>query len=440
MKLNLKQTLAIDYLEDNVTTELEYGGAAGGGKSVLGCYWQIKRRLKYPETRGVIGRSSLKTLKETTLQSFFFVARMQGLINDTHFRYNQQSNTIHFYNGSSILLKDLFQYPSDPNFDELGSLEITDAFVDENSQITEKAWTTLKSRIRYGLDENGLIPKILGSCNPSKNFVYQRFYKPYKTGTLPPERKFIQALVDDNPDISKHYRENLLSLDKASKERLLYGNWEYDDDPATLIEYDKILDCFTNNFVLGGDNYISADIARFGSDKTVINVWQGFRCQIFVYAKKSVQEVADIIKDLQMRFKVPNNNTIADEDGVGGGVVDILKCKGFVNNSRPFINPITLKDDNFSNLKSQCYFKLAEMINKGEIFVDCNDSVIRELLTQELEQVKQYNMDKDGKKQIIPKDKVKEVLGRSPDYSDALMMRMYFEFAPKFVFKPRSEW
>lgn len=440
MKLNLKQTLAIDYLEDNVTTELEYGGAAGGGKSVLGCYWQIKRRLKYPETRGVIGRSSLKTLKETTLQSFFFVARMQGLINDTHFRYNQQSNTIHFYNGSSILLKDLFQYPSDPNFDELGSLEITDAFVDENSQITEKAWTTLKSRIRYGLDENGLIPKILGSCNPSKNFVYQRFYKPYKTGTLPPERKFIQALVDDNPDISKHYRENLLSLDKASKERLLYGNWEYDDDPATLIEYDKILDCFTNNFVLGGDNYISADIARFGSDKTVINVWQGFRCQIFVYSKKSVQEVADIIKDLQMRFKVPNNNTIADEDGVGGGVVDILKCKGFVNNSRPFINPITLKDDNFSNLKSQCYFKLAEMINKGEIFVDCSDSVIRELLTQELEQVKQYNMDKDGKKQIIPKDKVKEVLGRSPDYSDALMMRMYFEFAPKFVFKPRDTW
>lgn len=440
MKLNLKQTLAIDYLEDNVTTELEYGGAAGGGKSVLGCYWQIKRRLKYPETRGVIGRSSLKTLKETTLQSFFFVARMQGLINDTHFRYNQQSNTIHFYNGSSILLKDLFQYPSDPNFDELGSLEITDAFVDENSQITEKAWTTLKSRIRYGLDENGLIPKILGSCNPSKNFVYQRFYKPYKTGALPPERKFIQALVDDNPDISKHYRENLLSLDKASKERLLYGNWEYDDDPATLVEYDKILDCFTNNFVLGGDNYISADIARFGSDKTVINVWQGFRCQIFVYAKKSVQEVADIIKELQMRFKVPNNNTIADEDGVGGGVVDILKCKGFVNNSRPFINPITLKDDNFSNLKSQCYFKLAEMINKGEIFVDCNDSVIRELLTQELEQVKQYNMDKDGKKQIIPKDKVKEVLGRSPDYSDALMMRMYFEFSPKFIFKPRNTW
>lgn len=36
-------------------------------------------------------------------------------------------------------------------------------------------------------------------------------------------------------------------------------------------------------------------------------------------------------------------------------------------------------------------------------------------------------MDKDGKKQVIPKDKVKELLGRSPDYSDMLMMRCWFE-------------
>ncbi len=37
MKLNLKQTKALDYLEDGITTEVEYGGAAnqpliGNGK------------------------------------------------------------------------------------------------------------------------------------------------------------------------------------------------------------------------------------------------------------------------------------------------------------------------------------------------------------------------------------------------------------------------
>ena len=79
MKLSIKQTIALDYLEDDTTKEVGYGGGAGGGKSILGCYWQLKNRLKYPDTRGLIGRASLKTLKETTLQSFFFVANAQGL-------------------------------------------------------------------------------------------------------------------------------------------------------------------------------------------------------------------------------------------------------------------------------------------------------------------------------------------------------------------------
>ena len=35
--------------------------------------------------------------------------------------------------------------------------------------------------------------------------------------------------------------------------------------------------------------------------------------------------------------------------------------------------------------------------------------------------------DKDGKLAVMPKDKVKDKLGRSPDISDMLMMRMHFE-------------
>ena len=86
MTLTNRQTIAIDYLEDNITTEVGYGGGAGGGKSMLGCYWQLKQRLKYPQTRGLIGRAKLKTLKETTLQSFFEVAKMQGVKNGVHYR------------------------------------------------------------------------------------------------------------------------------------------------------------------------------------------------------------------------------------------------------------------------------------------------------------------------------------------------------------------
>lgn len=427
MILTNRQTIAIDYLEDNITTEVGYGGGAGGGKSMLGCYWQLKQRLKYPQTRGLIGRAKLKTLKETTLQSFFEVAKMQGVKNGVHYNYNQQSSQINFKNGSVILLKDLFFYPSDPEFDELGSLEITDAFLDESAQIVRKAFNTVQSRIRYKLDENDLIPKILWSSNPNKGWNYSEFYLPYKKGTLKDYRQFVPALATDNPFISKHYIDNLNKLPKNQKERLLYGNWEYDDDPTLLIDYEKLFNMWTNNFVKGGENYISADIARFGKDHTLIGYWNGWRLEkIYRYSKMSVTESAQKIKDLAFKHKVPLNNIVVDEDGVGGGVVDILKCKGFVNNSK------ALNGENFNHLKSQCYFKLAEMINTDKIYVVKND--FQDLINEELEQVKQYNMDKDTTKQIIPKDKVKELLGRSPDFSDMMAMRAFFEYQYNFEF------
>lgn len=435
MKLTIKQTKALDYLEDNSTTEVLYGGAAGGGKSVLGVYWLMKNAFKYPGTRWLMGRSELKNLKKTTLNSFFEVAKLQGLRADVHYKYNQQDSIIYFPNGSQIILADLFYYPSDPNFDSLGSLEITGAFIDECNQLVDKAKNIVKSRIRYKLDDFGIIPKLLMTCNPAKNWVYYEFYQPARQNELPNNKKFIQALVTDNRFISGHYIENLKTLDKNSRERLLNGNWEYDDDPAALISYERILDCFSNDFdSLSGNKYITIDVARFGSDKTVIAIWDGFRVSLHGYERKSVAEVAEIAERMRVAKGVPKSNVIADEDGVGGGVVDILGCSGFVNNSRPLATADNNNEvENFTNLKSQCYFKLADRINKGGIYIDCQTPEIKALIIQELEQVKQYNMDKDGKRSVLPKDKVKEILGRSPDFADALMMREWFELTPKLT-------
>lgn len=431
MELSIKQTIALDLLEDKTTNEILFGGGAGGGKTALGCYWQLKQRLKYPNTRGLIGRAVLKTLKETTLVSFFQIAKMQGLEANKHFKFNAQSSTIEFPNGSTILLKDLYSYPSDPNFDELGSLEITDAFIDEANQVDDKARNIIKSRIRFQLDQNDLVPKILYTCNPAKNWTYSEFYKPQQDGTISKNKKFITSLIDDNPYISKHYKENLLTLDSVSKERLLFGNWEYLDDPAQLIDYDKILDSFSNSFVPLGVSYITCDVARFGGDSTVIGVWSGFRVRLYQFNGKSVVEVAELIKNFATEHKVPTSNIVCDEDGVGGGVVDILRCKGFVNNSSPLVNPVTRQKENFDNLKSQCYFKLADMVNKAELYIQA-DGKQKQLIIQELEQVKQKSVDNDMKKGVIPKDKVKAAIGRSPDFSDCLAMRMFFEYSPRF--------
>ncbi len=427
MKLLIKQSHAQYYLNDNTTNEVLYGGAAGGGKSAFGCLWLISMCQKYPNTRWLMGRSKLKSLKETTLNTFFELSSKLDIGNQ--YNYNAQSNIITFDNGSEIVLKDLFLYPSDPNYDSLGSLEITGAFIDECTQVVYKAWQIVKSRIRYKLNEYNLIPKMLGTCNPAKNWAYKEFYSPSKTNTLLPYRKFIQALPSDNPHLPKSYLESLLQLDKNSKQRLYYGNWEYDDDPSTLIEQSAIQDYFNPIHVKGeGLKYMTIDVARMGKDKTVIRVWHGWLVvDRFEIAKSGLDEVVNKIYDLQRKHGVSASNTIADEDGVGGGLIDFTRPKinGFVNNSK------ALNNENYDNLKSQCSILMAKKIMLREVGEVCNDGSVRDITSEEMEQIKMKDIDKDGRLSIIPKDKIKEMIGRSPDEWDSIMMRYWFEVKPR---------
>lgn len=454
MILTVKQTQALDILEKDEITEEYYGGAAGGGKTKLGCFWQLKRRVKYPGTRGLLGRAKLKTLKETTLQTFFETAKEQGVIRGRHFDLTSSQdkefpNCLVFQNDSLIYLKDLFAYPSDPEFDELGSLEITDAFIDEAPQVTAKAKNIVRSRMRYKLveyDEDGkllwkLKPKLLMAGNPSKGWPYSEFYKAAKSGTIEKHRAFIQALPKDNKHLPESYVQTLLTLDKNSRERLAFGNWEYDDDPDALCDYDRIVDIFTNDFAEldNGEWYITADVARLGSDKIVIGLWKGWRCiKIWIFEKKRITESYELIKDIKNRHNVPTSNIICDEDGVGGGLVDLLGCNGFVNNSRALVDPDTpvvardgkVSPENYENLQAQCCYRFARRLNESGLYVCCEDVDVMEDIKQDLEYLKSYQRDKDGKKRILPKEKVKEFIGRSPDFRDMLMMREWFDLQP----------
>jgi len=426
----------LQYLTDNETNELLFGGAGGGGKSMLGCGWIIRQCLKYKGVRYCLAREELKSLKESTLLTFFDVCRQWGMIADQHYKYNQNDGIITFpMTGSKVYLKELKFYPSDPDYDYLGSTEYTGAFIDEASQVTQKGKNVLRSRIRYKLEENGLVPKQLETCNPHKGYLYSEFYRPSRDGTLPINKKFIQALPGDNPFLDKSYVDNLLGLDRQTKERLLYGNWEYDDDPSILCEYEGINDMFTNVIAPGSEKYIIADIARFGDDRTVLSYWEGWDCKRIVGYKKmptvtdpnnpDVISTEYRINEWRELYGVPLSHVLVDEDGVGGGVRDRLGCKGFMGGRKPY------RGENYLNLRAQCYFFVARKINKREIAVRTQNSTIKQLLSEEFEQIKAWNRDSDKKLQIIPKDKIKERIGRSPDFSDTIMMRAMFEFLPK---------
>lgn len=420
MKLTIKQTKALDYLQDKTTTELYFGGGAGGGKSFLGCYWILKSALKYQNSRWVIGRKELKSLKETTLVSFFKVCKIQEF---NEFSFNAQSNSIILKNSSVILLRDLAYYPSDPDFDSLGSLEITGAFIDECSQVRQKAKDILKSRIRHNLDENNLVPKLLMTGNPSKNWVYKEFFDPARKGELPDHKKFIQALVTDNKNISEHYIESLKQIkDDNIKQRLLLGNWDYDNDPAQLVSYQTILNSYTNTFVKCGEKYLTADIASEGSDKFVICFWDGWRLEkIYTFTKLKADEIENKLRELAEFHCVARSNIVYDADGLG------MFLKGYLRGAKAFHNGGQVQGrENYANLKTQCSYRIAEKFNSNEIYINC-DLKFKEDLEEEIQAAcKSFNADNDGKIQIIPKKIVKDTIGRSPDFWDSILMRAVF--------------
>jgi len=439
-----KQWEALQFLNDDSTTEVLYGGSAGSGKSELGCAWILMNCISMPGSRWLIGREKLSVLKSTTMKSFLDVASKFGLIRGTHFRWSNNSNELKFFNGSEIILRELFSYPSDPDFDSLGSLEITGAFIDEVSQIDQKAKDVVKSRIRYKLDLFGIVGKLLMTTNPSKNFAYHQFYKPNRDGTIEPFRKFIPALPTDNPFLPKTYIDSLKQLDRVQKNRLFYGLWEYEEDELTLMNFDKIEELFRNRHIQIIDNegitigtryktqeiksfYISVDVARLGKDKSVIMVFHGLKLVDYrVFEKETTDVIINEIKRLQSRYYVPVSNIIIDTDGVGGGVADQFKGSvNFLNGSSP------INKENYPNLKTQCYYKLTELVN--EQWIDLSliyDSEMKECIIEELEMVKRKNVDKDGKLEINSKEDMKRLLGRSPDYADCLMMRTYFLLKP----------
>ncbi len=250
MPLNLsqKQSDAWHYLEDKETTELVYGGGAGGGKSYLGCIWHITRRATYPGSRGLIGRAKLSSLKESTLITFFKTCSEMGYKASIDYKYNAQDHVVNWANGSKTILKDLFQYPSDPDFTSLGSTEYTDAFIDEATEVSLKALDIVNSRIRWMLDEFNLIPKTLLTCNPNQGWLKNRYVVDEKTNErviLKPYQKFVVSLLKDNPD--KKFKELYhQQLDKMTsdydKRRLLEGDWDASPDVLNPFanQYDRV--------------------------------------------------------------------------------------------------------------------------------------------------------------------------------------------------------
>lgn len=444
-----KQDLAFRMLANDFTSFLLFGGGAGGGKSWFGCEWLLTSCYRYPGSKWFIGRKELKRLMASTYVTWIKVCKHHD-IPDSDWKLNSQYNYIQFTNGSRIDLLDVAHQPQDPTFERFGSLEFTGGWGEEVGEWEFLAFDVLKTRIgRHRNVDFGLsTPKLLLTCNPTQNWLYRIFYKPYKAGTLPRDYAFIQSLYQDNPFSREIYGSQLNKItDPILRARLRDGLWEYAIDNLALIRYDAILDMFYNATSDDRNKYFSADIARYGADRIVYMCWQGYTLYLMHEREKQSQVTTEQdIREYLTRENIPYQNAVIDEDGMGGGIVDHLSgVNGFMGNrsavmkvedkaDNPYVNvsPTYLAKPNYKNLRSQCYFTLADMINNHRISISAPlDETQREMLIEELQQIKRVDDSPDAPLQVVSKDEIKEAIGRSPDYADALMMRMYLELLIK---------
>ena len=198
--------------------------------SFLGCCWLVYSCMQFEGIRMVVARKVRKTLLETTWLTLKDVLRQWGLKEDVNYHINSQTYTVTFWNGSTITAMDLTPMPSDPDFNSLGSLEITGAFIDEVSEVSEKAVEVLASRIRYKIENTFIVGKLFMSTNPCLTWVRSTFVMDDdgNPAVLPKGYRYIPFSLFDNPNekFRAIYFNKLSKIrDKATRDRLLYGNW-----------------------------------------------------------------------------------------------------------------------------------------------------------------------------------------------------------------------
>jgi phage terminase large subunit len=163
---------------------------------------------------------------------------------------------------------------------------------------------------------------------------------------------------------------------------------------------------------------LSCDVARFGSDQTVLAVRRGNVVRIVKsYAgrdtMKTVGEISRLARDL-LREHGRRPVLVVDDAGLGGGVTDRLRE---LNEFRVIAYTgakTAAKPADYPNRRSEDWHRLAERL--PDLDLDRDEELAADLLAP------RYSLDSQGRRTVEPKSETKRRLRRSPDRADAVVM------------------
>lgn len=245
------------------------------------------------------------------------------------------------------------------------------------------------------------------------------------------------------PELEKAKRE--MDADTYRQEIMA----EYVDNAGSLFRYTALLDVFTNTITKSNEKYLVVDVADDGSDKTVFSFWQGLELyRIEAFERLNTEGIINQIREYAAQDQIPYSQITVDAIGVGAGVASSSLLDGIIGYKSSYgamrtdqdptrlPNVHYLKDapltTEYKNLRSQCIFTLADLVNNHELACRVPDVRIKERIIEELALYQDASKG-DGKRFATPKEDIVALLGRSPDLSDTLIMRMYFEIRGKLL-------
>lgn len=417
--LTEKQTMAWDFLEQTYIDEVLFGGAKYGGKSWFLCVWsylfacKFAKRYKIPQTDnplpvGFIGRKVAKNFSDTTLETWFKTIPADGYVTKGKPVELIIDNRVKIHTGG---------LDNRETINKFNSAEYAFFAIDQAEEVTQDDISILRAATfgRLVVNGNPVGGKGLFTANPRDCWLKNEFINHPKSN-----RRFIPALPTDNPYCTQKYIDNLKDAFKHRPELLsayLHGDWSCLSAANQVILSRWIERAMSYPSLLAG-NIISCDVARFGDDKTIINILKGSEIEErHEMGHSRTTEISDRLTDLSRRNG--NCQIVVDEIGVGGGVIDELHKNGrrviVFNSSNKADDP-----EKFYNLRAEAWWELGQHFANGEI--GCRN------MTQTLqEQLGWAGYEfRNGRILIQSKESIKqEHAGVSPDDADCYVMGIW---------------
>ena len=250
--------------------------------------------------------------------------------------------------------------------------------------------------------------------------VFVRFVmnKPYKTLV-----KMVNYDVLEKAGLLSDEMKQEIEEDKKTPARYAHiwlGEPLGQADSAILNRSD-VLEAMSRKIDDDGIIEVGVDVARMGDDRSVFWMRKGLKTiKKATHHHKRTTELCDLLEDFIDRDK--SVRLKIDDTGVGGGVTDEMKKRGY--NVLPINFGGSPGDkDKYPNLISEAWFHLRDIIKQSSLPQDRD--LLMELTTR------QWKQDVKGKRCIESKTEYKKRGFRSPDLADACIICYYTPLVPE---------